>query len=429
MATPYKTFSNYTFGCKVNFADSSYIGRELINRGYSQVPIESLADICLINTCSVTEKADKKAKKLIRSINKQFPQTKIIVYGCYAQLKPDDIINMEGVACVVGDKEKFNIVNILENDKIDGEQYVSKISDVKNFNISYSLNERVRAFIKIQDGCGYSCSYCTIPNARGKSRSFNIEKTITQIKKIIDEGSKEIILSGINIGDFGYQYNQTLAQLLEEIELIDGLNRYRISSIEPNLLSDHILEIISCSKKAMPHLHIPLQSGSDKILRLMQRRYSSSDYYHTIKKVKEYLPNSCIGVDTIVGFPNESNYDFDQTYKILNDLDISYLHVFSYSERKNTGAENFSPKVPSNVIALRRNKLRLLSKNKYNQFIQNNIDHSLNILFEKYDDGLLRGWTDNYIRVKVKGNKKFINTVKRIKIVSHSDGSTNGVFI
>ena len=229
MATPYKTFSNYTFGCKVNFADSSYIGRELINQGYSQVPAESYADICLINTCSVTENADKKARKMIKSINQKFPNTKIIVYGCYAQLQPDSIIKMDGVASVIGDNEKFNISNIIKNDNIDNQMHVTDISDVENFNISYSLNERVRAFIKIQDGCNYNCSYCTIPNARGISRSLSVDDTIDQIKKIVDQGSKEIVLSGINIGDFGYQYNQSFSDLLEQIELIDDLKRYRIS--------------------------------------------------------------------------------------------------------------------------------------------------------------------------------------------------------
>ncbi len=429
MATPYKTFSNYTFGCKVNFADSSYIGRELINRGYSQVPIENFSDICLINTCSVTEKADRKAKKLIKSINRKFPKTKIIVYGCYAQLKPNDIMDMKGVSCVIGDEEKFNIGDIINENEINKKKYVNEISNTENFTVSYSLNERVRAFIKIQDGCGYNCSYCTIPNARGKSRSFSVSKTVEEIKNIINQGSKEIVLSGINIGDFGHQYNENLAQLLEKIELIDNLERYRISSIEPNLLSDEILHILSSSKKAMPHLHIPLQSGSDKILRLMKRRYSSSDYYHRIQSIKKYLPNSCIGVDTIVGFPNESEKDFNQTYDLLNNLDISYLHVFSYSERDNTSAKNIFPKIENDIIAIRRNKLRQLSSNKYNDFINKNMNSPLNVLFEQYDKGILSGWTDNYIRVNVEGDENFINKIKKIKIIDQSNNSVNGVFI
>ena len=429
MATPYKTFSNYTFGCKVNFADSSYIGRELIDRGYSQVPIENFADISLINTCSVTENADRKARKLIKSINNKFPETKIIVYGCYAQLKPDDIMNMKGVSCVVGDEDKFNIGDIIDDDKLSKKQYVSEISDTNFFNISYSLSERVRAFVKIQDGCGYNCSYCTIPNARGKSRSFNIKRTIKEIRNIVDQGSKEIVLSDINIGDFGYQYNESLAQLLEEIELIKDLKRYRISSIEPNLLDDQILEILSSSNKAMPHLHIPLQSGSDKILKLMKRRYSAFDYSNRIKSVKKYLPNACIGVDTIVGFPGESDEDFNKTYQFLKNLDISYLHVFSYSERDNTSAKNIFPKIQNETTVLRRNKLRLLSNYKYSQFIKGNIDHHLNMLFEQYNDGILSGWTDNYIRVNVKGSKNFINTIKKIKITNQSNNLVNGVFV
>ena len=429
MATPYKTFSYYTFGCKVNFADSSFISRELINKGFSQIPINSNADICLINTCSVTENADRKANKLIKDLYKQFPKTKIVVYGCYAQLKPIEISKLKGVALVVGAKDKFKISDIVENDDFSENLNVSKIKEVTNFDISYSLNERTRAFIKIQDGCNYTCSYCTIPNARGKSRSFNIEKTIEKIQNIVDHGSKEIILSGINIGDFGLSSNEKFSTLLENLELVKGLERYRISSIEPNLLSTKILKIISNSNKAMPHLHIPMQSGANRILKLMKRRYTSEDYINMVNNVKFYLPNSCIGVDVIVGFPSETEGDFIRTYNILNELDISYLHVFSYSERDNTKSQEIFPKVAKNEIVLRRNKLRSLSAIKYKEFILRNLNTNKDVLFEKYDEGFLSGWTNNYIRVNVKGNRKFINHIQKIKLIDYNNGYTSGVLI
>lgn len=429
MATPYKTFSYHTFGCKVNFADSSFIARELIGKGFSQVPINSNADISLINTCSVTENADKKANKLIKDLYNRFPETKIIVYGCYAQLKPIEISKLKGVALVVGAKDKFKISDIIASDDFTDNVNFSDINEVSKFNISYSLNERTRAFIKIQDGCNYTCTYCTIPNARGKSRSLNVEDTVNEIKNIVEKGSKEIILSGINIGDFGLEQGEKFSTLLENVELIDDLDRYRISSIEPNLLTKEILKIISKSEKAMPHLHIPMQSGSDKILKLMQRRYTSLDYVNVIDKVRSYFPDACIGVDVIVGFPSETEDDFNETYNTLNNLDISYLHVFSYSERNNTKSQGIIPKVPQNEIVTRRNKLRALSTIKYKEFVFKNLNSKKNILFEKYDDGLLSGWTENYIRVNVEGSKRLINQIKKIKLTNHNSGYTEGILI
>ena len=336
MATPYKTFSYHTFGCKVNFADSSHIAREIIAKGLSQVSIDDYADICLVNTCSVTEKADKKAKKLIKTIHQKFPETKIIVFGCYAQLKPKEIKRLDGVEAVISTKNKFDISDIISNNSLDNSYLISDISDVEKFNISYSLSERVRAFIKIQDGCSYNCSYCTIPAARGLSRSFNVKNTIKNLRDIISTGTKEVVLSGINIGDFGIQHNESLYELLSEMESLNDLHRYRISSIEPNLLTDEIVDLISKSNKAMPHFHIPLQSGSNKILKLMKRRYSLDDYISLIDKVNNKIPNVCIGVDVIVGFPGETDNDFNKTYELLKKINISYLHIFTYSERKNT---------------------------------------------------------------------------------------------
>jgi len=427
MGTPYKTFSYHTFGCKVNFADSSYIARQVIDKGLSQVSIDDYADICLINTCSVTEKADKKAKKLIKTIHNKFPETKIVVFGCYAQLQPEEITNLEGVAAVISTENKFDISNIIYEDDLNDSHSISDIGDVEKFNISYSLSERVRAFIKIQDGCDYNCSYCTIPNARGMSRSFNIENTMKELGNIISSGTKEIVLSGINIGDFGIQYNESLYELLIEIEALNDLDRYRISSIEPNLLTDEIIELISKSNKAMPHFHIPLQSGSDKILKLMKRRYSVKDYISVINRVRDSIPGVCIGVDVIVGFPGETEDDFNHTYKVLDELDVSYLHVFTYSERENTDSEQLFPKVDQSTKAMRREKLKRLSTIKYREFIDNNLNKELNILFEKYSDGILSGWAENYIRVNVESENNFINQIKRVKLMDNHN--INGILV
>jgi len=427
MGTPYKTFSYHTFGCKVNFADSSYIARQVIDKGLSQVSIDDYADICLINTCSVTEKADKKAKKLIKTIHSKFPETKIVVFGCYAQLQPEEITNIEGVAAVISTENKFDISNIIYENDLNDSHSISDIGDIEKFNISYSLSERVRAFIKIQDGCDYNCSYCTIPNARGMSRSFNIENTMKELGNIISNGTKEIVLSGINIGDFGIQYNESLYELLIEIEALYGLNRYRISSIEPNLLTDEIIELISKSNKAMPHFHIPLQSGSDKILKLMKRRYSVKDYISVINKVRNSIPDVCIGVDAIVGFPGETEDDFNHTYKVLEELDVSYLHVFTYSERKNTNSEQIFPKIDQLTKTMRREKLKRLSVIKYRKFIDKNLNKELNILFEKYSDGILSGWAENYIRVNVESENNFINQIKKVKLMDNHN--INGILV
>ena len=427
MGTPYKTFSYHTFGCKVNFADSSYIARQVIEKGLSQVSIDDYADICLINTCSVTEKADNKAKKMIRAIHNKFPETKIVVFGCYAQLKPKEISRLDGVVSVISTENKFNISDIIYENKLDDSYSISDINDIHKFNISYSLSERVRAFIKVQDGCDYNCSYCTIPNARGASRSFNVKDTIKELDNIISDGTKEIVLSGINIGDFGKEHNESLYDLLVEIESLNDLHRYRISSIEPNLLTDEIIELISKSDKAMPHLHIPLQSGSDKILKFMKRRYSLNDYISVVNKVSDKISDVCIGVDVIVGFPGETDEDFNMTYSLLEKLDISYLHVFTYSERDNTSSQKISFKIDPSIKSIRRDKLKKLSAIKYRRFIDRNINRKLNILFEKYTDGILSGWTDNYIRVNVESKKNYTNQIKKVKLMdSHS---INGILV
>ncbi len=419
MSSPYKTFSIHSFGCKVNFADASMISNKLIDSGLSFVNNNEIADIYIVNTCSVTENADNKANKCIKSINSKAPLSKIIVTGCYAQLEPDQISQIPGVDLVVGTKDKFSIEKFISEDEINNLIH-SNINQARDFDVSYSASERTRTFIKIQDGCDYSCTYCTIPNARGLSRSGNIYDTVKKIKSIVDSGVKEIVLSGINVGDFGNK-KENLHQLLIEIEKIDDLKRYRISSIEPNLLNDDIINLISSSDKALPHLHIPLQSGSDKVLRDMKRRYTVNDYKKLIKKLNNKIPNICIGVDVIVGFPTESDEDFIQTYDLIKRMKISYMHIFSYSKRPDTLAYNMTSIVNKNDVKYRRKMLQRLSKDKFNQHVEKNINHIQNVLFEENEDGFAQGLTENYIRVYVKSEQSLKNRIKKVKLIASDD--------
>ena len=427
MSSPYLKFAYHTFGCKVNFADSCMISRQLVEQGLSQVNINEDADIFILNTCSVTENADRKAQKFIKKLNIKYPESKIIVTGCYAELKPTEISKIKGVSKVIGLNDKFNT-----------EEYYNLISEniitkspttVNDFQISYSLSERVRAFIKIQDGCDYICSYCTIPKARGKSRSGKIVEIINVIKDLVNNGIKEIILSGINIGDFGKGNNENLLDLLKEIELVKDLDRYRISSIEPNLLSDDIVDFLSKSKKALPHLHIPLQSGSEKVLKNMRRRYTAKDYKILINKLNKIIPNICIGVDIIVGYPTESKEDFLETYEFINELNISYLHVFSYSDRASTYANSLNSKVSSEEKKYRRKLLQKLSKSKFSSYVNNNLKSSKKVLFENYNNGILDGLTENYIRVYSPGEKKFINHIKKVNLINYANNDVYGELI
>ena len=429
MSTPYKTFSSYTFGCKVNFADTSIISRDLLKKGYSQVDFNQNPDIYIINTCSVTENADKKAIKLIKSINKNSPRSKILVTGCYAQLKPEEVSAIPGVKYVIGSNNKFNISQILDNVEESNIVEKEKINKVTKFDISYSLNERTRAFIKIQDGCDYSCTYCTIPLARGQSRSFDVLDTLNTIKDVVNHGFQEIVLSGINIGDFGNNNNENLEMLLYEIETIKNLKRYRISSIEPNLISDNLIKIISNSKKALPHFHVPLQSGSDKILKKMKRRYTALDYKKVIKKITNLIPNVGIGVDVIVGFPGETEKDFKLTYNLIKELDISYLHVFTYSKRSNTIASEMLDQVDDTLKINRRKELVKLSNKKNNDFIKNNINQSLEILFENKEGEFWSGLSTNYIKVMAASNQSLKNKIKKVKLRHSYDNYVIGDII
>ena len=419
MSSPYKTFSCFTFGCKVNFADTSMIARQLVDFGCSQIYDDINADICIINTCSVTDLADRKAQKLIKKINYNCPKAKIIVTGCYAQLKPEEISNIEGVDYVVGADGKLDINNYLFDEDNSSKIKTSKIEHVSDFKSSYSINERTRAFLKIQDGCSYNCTYCTIPMARGISRSGTIRETINSIEKIIAEDVKEIVLSGINIGDFGIQHNQNLNMLIKELENVANLRRYRISSIEPNLINDSMINLFYSSNKWAKHLHIPLQSGSNKILKKMKRRYKIEDYIALIKKLKNKFSDICIGVDVIVGFPGETEDDFKETYKILKELEVSYLHVFSYSERKNTLSANYINKVKKSDIKIRRRRLQELSAQLFDKFINKNIGQIQSVLFQKYEDGLLSGISSNYLKVYVPGKKEYINKIFEVEILNN----------
>jgi len=419
MSSPYKTFSIQSFGCKVNFADTSSISTKLIKNGLSLVSENHIADIYILNTCSVTENADKKANKYINRIHSKAPSSRIIVTGCYAQLSPKTIKEIPGVDVVIGAENKFDIEKYIE---IENSQSVFRedIENTKNFDVTYSLSERTRSFVKIHDGCNYSCTYCTIPNARGRSRSETISKTIKEIKKIVNTGVKEIVLSGINVGDFGSN-DENLFKLLLEIEKIDKLQRYRISSIEPNLLTDEIIDLISKSDKLLPHLHIPLQSGSDKILKLMKRRYNSTDYYELINRIVKKIPDICIGVDVIVGFPMETKKDFMDTYDFLMKINASYFHVFSYSERDNTEAQKMKNKVRKEDIISRRKQLQKLSNYKNKKYIKNSLNTYRDVLFENYDNGYSSGLTDNYIRVHVKSENDYKNKIKKVRLLQEND--------
>lgn len=417
MSSPYKTFAYYTFGCKVNFADTCTIARKLVDYGLSEVKIDDYADMYIINTCSVTEKADKKAEKFITKIHKRSPKSKIIVTGCYAQLNSDKIYKIKGVSYVVSAKNKFDIDKYINMNNDSDSDDIDLVSD---FNISYSLNERIRSFVKIQDGCNYICSYCTIPKARGKSRSSKISKTIESIEHIVNNGIHEIVLCGINVGDFGKDNSETLLDLLVEIEKIDKLKRYRISSIEPNLLNINIIKFISRSKKALPHLHIPLQSGSDVILKSMKRRYSKNNYKELIESIKTYLPDICIGIDVIVGYPNESELLFNETYEFLKNIDVSYLHIFSYSDREKAISSKMESIVTSAQKIKRRKVLKKLSDEKYSNYINKNVNQVKEVLFENYNDGMLDGLTDNYIRVYAHGDNNMVNSIRKVKITENN---------
>ena len=430
MSTPTKRIAFHTLGCKLNYSETSTISRDLIHNGFEKVDYQDTADIYVINTCSVTDNADKEARKLIRQAKRSNPSANIAVIGCYAQLNPDEIADIDGVDIVIGAEEKFNLLEHLNELSVKEEKMIfgSDINNVHLFEPSYSIGDRTRSYLKIQDGCDYTCSFCTIPLARGKSRSGTINATIALAKEVALAGAKEIVLTGVNIGDFGAGSDETLLDLLIELDEIEGVQRFRISSIEPNLLNNDIITFCNMSKKFVPHFHIPLQSGSNKILKAMRRRYDRDLYLNRINSIKSLNSDTCIGVDVMVGFPGESDEDFLETYNFLNDLDISYLHVFTYSERQNTYAIQINETIPKPVKAERSKTLHALSNKKRRLFYDQFISTKRDVLFENVRNGKLFGHTDNYIKVEVEKYQNRSNQIHSIKLTENRGDFVMGIF-
>jgi len=415
-----KTVALHTLGCKLNFSETTALGRMLENDGFAKKDFDEIADVYVINTCSVTENADKECRQIVRKIQRKAPEALVVITGCYAQLKPNEIAAIPGVDLVLGAAEKFNIAQHLkEISKNDATKICScDVEDVNIFVPSHSINERTRIFLKVQDGCDYNCSFCTIPMARGKSRSDEINNVIENVKAIAAGGAKEIVLTGINLGDFGKGYTggkkhgENFFDLIKELDALPSIERYRISSIEPNLLSNEIIEFVSNSKHFMPHFHIPLQSGSNNTLAAMRRRYKKELYAEKIGLIKFLMPHCCIGVDVIVGFPGETEEDFLETVNFLKELDISYLHVFTYSERNNTLALTIAPVVPMQTRNERNKILRNLSYEKMQAFTQKHIGQTRKVLFEHVNkNGIMEGYADNYIKVSSPFKKEWENQI------------------
>ena len=421
MSTIPKRIAFHTLGCKVNYSETSSISRDIIKSGFEQVNYKDLADIYVLNTCSVTENANKDARKFVRTVRRKNPNATIAVIGCYAQLKPDEIGEIDGIDIVLGAEEKFNLIDHLDGFELNREKKIlkSNIKFVSDFKSSYSIGERTRSYLKVQDGCNYNCSFCTIPLARGKSRSDTISNTIKVAKEIASTEVKEIVLSGINIGDYGIGSDESFYDLIKEMDSLSGIDRIRISSIEPNLLSNEIIELSSISKKLMPHFHIPLQSGSDNILKAMKRRYDTNLYADLIKKIKIKIPDVAIGVDVMVGFPGETEEDFLSTYNFIKKLEISYLHVFTYSERPNTDALNLDKIVSMEKRKERSKILHSLSDEKLLNFYDQFIGQKRPVLFESIKNGQLIGHSDNYIKIKSNGTPDLINTIQNVDLLDN----------
>lgn len=419
-----KKVAFYTLGCKLNFSETSTISRGFEEKGYQKVDFTDSPDIFIINTCSVTENADKKCHKLVREARSISPNAYIAIIGCYAQLKPREISEIPGVDAVLGAAEKFRLIELLDGFVRQPQPVVfeTEVKEVKRFNTAYSIQDRTRTFLKVQDGCDYSCTFCTIPLARGSSRSDSIANIVQAAKEIGSNDVKEIVLTGVNTGDFGLQHGKRVEHFIDLIKALDQveeIERFRISSIEPNLLTDEIIEFVARSNKFVPHFHIPLQSGSNKVLGLMKRRYQRDLYKEKVVKIKSLMPHCCIGVDVIVGFPGETNDDFLETYQFLNELDISYLHVFTYSERDNTLAASMEDVVPVKQRAERSKMLHILSDKKRRAFYEENLVGEFTVLFENdIENGMMHGFTENYIRVTAKYDPLLINTTKKVKLAS-----------
>ena len=422
-----KKVAFYTLGCKLNFAESSSIARSLEPMGFTRVDFQDSPNLFVINTCSVTEQADKKCKKVVREAKKINPASTVVIMGCYAQLKPEEISNIPGVDLVLGANEKFQLPDLLPPYLIKKNTNLPKLlaSEIRydlDYHASYSVNDRTRTFLKVQDGCDYPCSYCTIPLARGQSRSDSVESVLALIEEIALKGIKEIVLTGVNIGDFGIQQGkreETFFDLIKAIELKSSINRFRISSIEPNLITPEIITFLASSKSFVPHFHIPLQSGSNTVLRLMKRRYQRELYVNRVALIKSLMPNACIGVDVIVGHPGETHELFLETYQFLQELDISYLHVFPYSERANTFSTEIFPKIDGSQKSERSKMLHILSDKKRHAFYESQIGKKGEVLFEESNEnGLMEGFSENYVRFKSAYDPLLINTIQSVRYKS-----------
>ena len=424
MDTP-KKVAFYTLGCKLNFSETSTIARSFKDEGFERVDFSDPADIFVINTCSVTDNADKRFKSIVKQAQKSNENAFVIAIGCYAQLKPEELAAVDGVDLVLGATEKFKITNYLNDlSKNDfGEIHSCEIQEADFYVGSYSFGDRTRAFLKVQDGCDYKCTYCTIPLARGISRSDTLENVLDNARKISEKGIKEIVLTGVNIGDYGKgefgnkKHEHTFLELVKALDEVEGIERLRISSIEPNLLQNETIEFVAQSKAFVPHFHIPLQSGSNEILKAMRRRYMKELYVDRVKKIKTVMPDACIGVDVIVGFPGETDELFLETYNFLNQLDVSYLHVFTYSERDNTVAAEMEGVVPLKVRKKRSKMLRGLSVKKRRAFYESQLGKTYQVLFEgENKEGFIHGFTENYVKVKLPWNPELVNTVHKIRL-------------
>lgn len=434
----------YTLGCKLNFSETSTIARSFENEGFSRVDFSEKADIYVINTCSVTENADKRFKTIVKQAQKANPEAFLVAVGCYAQLKPEELAAVDGVDLVLGATEKFKITDYLndlvrqsERSRGPAQIHSCEIDEADFYVGSYAIGDRTRAFLKVQDGCDYKCTYCTIPLARGISRSDSLENVLKNAREISEQGIKEIVLTGVNIGDYGKgefgnkKHEHTFFELVQALDEVKGIHRLRISSIEPNLLKNETIDFVAKSKAFVPHFHIPLQSGSDKILKLMRRRYLSNLYVDRVNRIKQTMPHACIGVDVIVGFPGETDEDFLETYNFLNELDISYLHVFTYSERDNTLATEMDGVVPKNIRAKRSKMLRGLSAKKRRVFYESQLGTERTVLFEgENKEGYIHGFTENYVKVKAPWNPELVNTLHTVQLTEiDEDGLVRFAFI
>lgn len=429
MATP-RSVAFYTLGCKLNYSETSTIGRLFEDAGYSEVPFEQGADVYVINTCSVTDFADRKCRQIVRRALRQNEEAKVIVVGCYAQLKPEEIADIPGVDLVLGAAEKFRILDFVEElSKAPGKGMVraGEVQEANTFVNAFSFGDRTRSFLKVQDGCDYKCSFCTIPLARGKSRSDTVENVVANARKIAEKGVQEIVLTGVNIGDFGNgteviegtrpKKEALFIDLIRELDKVEGIERFRISSIEPNLCTNEIIEFVAQSERFVPHFHMPLQSGNNKQLQHMRRRYKRELYAERVATIKDRMPHCCIGVDVIVGFPGETEEDFLETYRFLNELDISYLHVFTYSERPNTPAAEMEGTVTVEERRRRNQMLTILSEKKRRYFYEQHLGQSRPVLFEQSKEkGMLSGFTDNYIRIELQEERDLVNTIMPVQL-------------